>query len=87
MYLWSNFFNDDSLFPPVDARTLTIPGGKIIILIIREGVPYIPNPELAKILPNVTRTAMEVIRNTYGIIVEQVRHAVCQYIHVHVPTL
>lgn len=61
----------------VDARSLTVPGGKTIMLIIREGVAYIPNPELAKILPNVTRTAMEVIRNTYGIVVEQVSLDAC----------
>lgn len=32
-----------------------------------------PNPELAKILPAVNRTAMEHFRTTYGISVTQVR--------------
>lgn len=60
------------VFDTVDARSLTVPGGKTIMVIVRDGVVFIPNPELAKILPNITRTAMEVIRNTYGIVVEQV---------------
>ena len=56
----------------VDARMFTLPNGSPIYVFVREGVVYIPNPELAKILPVVSRTAMENIRTTYGITVYQV---------------
>ena len=60
------------LFPTVDARMFTLPNGSPIYVFVREGLVYIPNPELAKILPAVSRTAMENIRNSYGITVYQV---------------
>lgn len=60
------------LISPVDARMLTLPNGSPIYVFVREGLVYIPNPELTKILPAVSRTAMENIRNTYGITVYQV---------------
>jgi len=56
----------------VDARRLSLPNGQQIYFIVRDGMALLPNPELAKILPAVSRTAMEHIRNTYGISVEQV---------------
>ena len=51
---------------------ITLANGSPIFVFVREGVVYIPNPELAKILPVVSRTAMENIRTTYGITVYQV---------------
>jgi hypothetical protein len=63
--------------PSVDARMFTLPNGSPIYVFVREGLVYIPNPELAKILPAVSRTAMENIRNSYGITVYQVR--VCMH--------
>ena len=68
-------------FPSVDARMFTLPNGSPIYVFVREGLVYIPNPELAKILPAVSRTAMENIRNSYGITVYQVG------VSVHVLTL
>ena len=56
----------------VDTRRLTLPNGNHLYLLVKEGVAHLPNPELAKILPAVSRTAMEHIRNSYGITVEQV---------------
>ena len=50
----------------------TLPNGAPIYVFVREGLVYIPNPELTKILPAVSRTAMENIRNSYGITVYQV---------------
>ena len=58
---------------PVDARRVTLLGGNFLYVIVKDGVALLPNPELAKILPAVSRTAMEHIRNSYGISVEQVR--------------
>lgn len=54
-----------------DARKLTLPSGTVIYILVKEGSPYLPNPELAKILPAVNRTAMEHFRNSYGISVSQ----------------
>ena len=59
-------------FSAVDARMFTLPNGSPIYVFVREGLVYIPNPELAKILPAISRTAMENIRNSYGITVYQV---------------
>ena len=58
--------------PLVDARRLALPNGSSIFVLVKEGVIYLPNPELAKILPAVSRTAMDHIRNSYGITVTQV---------------
>ena len=68
-YMYSYLF----FLPAVDARMFTLPNGSPIYVFVREGLVYIPNPELAKILPAVSRTAMENIRNSYGITVYQVR--------------
>ena len=56
----------------VDARQVVLPNGHFLYVIVKEGMALLPNPELAKILPAVSRTAMEHIRNSYGISVEQV---------------
>lgn len=56
----------------VDPRKVTLPNGAAIYFLVKEGAPYVPNPELAKILPAINRTAMETFRNAYGISVSQV---------------
>ena len=52
-----------------DARRLTLPNGSSLTLLVRDGVVYIPNPELAKLLPSITRNVMESLRSTYSITV------------------
>ena len=53
----------------VDARRLTLQGGLQIIVLIKGGEAFIPNPELAKVLPVVSRTAMDQIRTQCGVTV------------------
>ena len=55
----------------------SLANGSPIYVFVREGLVYIPNPELAKILPAISRTAMENIRNSYGITVYQVTRSAC----------
>ena len=57
----------------MEARKLSLPNGVVLHILVKEGVVFFPNPELAKVLPAVNRTAMEHFRNSYGITVTQVR--------------
>ena len=59
----------------VDARRLTLPNGSNLTLLVRDGVVYIPNPELAKLLPSITRNVMESLRSTYSITVHHANKA------------
>ena len=52
---------------------MDLPTGITIYLLMKDGIPHLPNPELGKILPAVNRAAMEHFRKAYGITVTQVR--------------
>ncbi len=53
----------------MDIRQAPLPNGSSVFILVREGVAFLPNTEVTKILPIVGRTGMESIRYMYGITV------------------
>ena len=51
-----------TMFPAVDIRRLTLPGGAAVSVVVRAGEPHLLKVELPAILPSHSRDVLETIR-------------------------